>query len=777
MTCPRSPLATLARLLLALALPATLLLALAGAVAAPPAALAATVPFPADADWIGSGESYQACFQLGSDGCPLQKLNCPLVQPPSIAAVGGVLDTSLTVLQRTAACVPLVAQSPTPPGANGVQWATMELRNYASPATPGGALVGPTWRLRKAILKDPSQPFDPTTNPVAAPGNRLRVLLRNALPNDPAVPLDSCRPTIFPVCSDNPTQLCACNAASGVCDATDPEAFDCDTSDTSRTCTLAHVVEPAPNCFHGPQVTNLHFHGSHFSPQPHSDYVLLSLYSENQVTPPPPEPGDNPAIAVGTYQYDIAPVPWNQAPGTHWYHPHKHGSTAIQLVNGLAGAMIVTGELDDHLYGLYGVNPRRPRQLNRFEKVMVVQQIFPDVAFFQNGKKPPGFPPYPLVNGQLIPTIHMRYGEVQRWRFVSATTNPATQGTVTLDLDPVAFPGFDVRQIAQDGVQFHPLNYVRQPLGNAVDGYELAPGNRVDLLVRAPDAPATQAPTVFYVMRQVTGDVPEDERQAIAAQNRLVNEAAGVRLATGADAAASGALVRVFVSGVQSPAMHLPSQWPAMPPYLADLKATGAPRHVAFSMATDTAGGSRLGSPGSKFFIDGLQYSDSCAGQTLELDRAEEWRIFNNSVSEHPFHIHINPFQLTWRRWSVDSGGNKIAPRIQAFEPPYPWLDTISLKPGLLNRQSETRILYTAEDYTGATVLHCHFLAHEDRGMMTNVQLVCPTSNGVGSSPIAFGAPRADGTPDDCSVAPDHIAPLPACPASLLGDGGGHSGH
>jgi len=30
-----------------------------------------------------------------------------------------------------------------------------------------------------------------------------------------------------------------------------------------------------------------------------------------------------------------------QAPGTHWYHAHKHGSTAINVANGITGAFII----------------------------------------------------------------------------------------------------------------------------------------------------------------------------------------------------------------------------------------------------------------------------------------------------------------------------------------------------------------------------------------------------------------------------------------------------
>lgn len=728
----------------------------------------------------GAAEDTSGCTTLGPDGCPLQKLNCPLVQPPTLFAANGLLDTSLTVIEREVQCVPLVAQSSTVPTEDGVQWATMELRNYASPVTPGGALQGPTWRVRKAILEDPSERFDAVSNPVATPGTRLRVLLRNSLPNDPAVPLDGCEPALFPVCADNPTQVCSCNDPAGDCPPEELDRFVCDKQDPGRTCRVASIDQEAPNCFHGPEVTNLHYHGTHVSPQPHSDYVLLSLYSENQVDPPPPEPNGDPSIAIGTYQTDIDPFPWNQAPGTHWYHPHKHGSTAVQLINGMAGALLIGGELDDYLYGLYGVNPTSLEQLEAFEKVMVVQQVFPEAVFFQPGTKPTGYPPYPLVNGQLVPTIHMRYGEVQRWRFISATSNPATQQTVQLNLDPSDFPGFEVKQIAQDGVQFHPINYVRQPLGNAVDGYEMSPGNRVDLLVRAPDPPADMAPMTFYVTRRVFGEMPIETRQAIAAQDVLMNRRARVPGAAGEPdgQSSTGALVRVHVSGAQIPSMQLPSRWPDMPPFLEDQKAEGK-RFMAFSMPNDATGGSGQGTPQSAFFIDGLQYSHSCVGATLELGKVEEWRITNNSAPQHPYHIHINPFQLLSRRWGVTTGGQPTRYQTEEFEPPYPWMDTIALKPGRFNRLSETRILYEPEDFSGAWVIHCHFLGHEDRGMMTNVQAVCPTTSGTSTSPINFGTPLANGMGDDCQLPPSDAAPLVSCPAgAVMMEGDGHGvGH
>ena len=42
-----------------------------------------------------------------------------------------------------------------------------------------------------------------------------------------------------------------------------------------------------------------------------------------------------------------------QAPGTHWYHAHKHGSTAINVGNGMTGAFIIEGKYDDDLNAFY----------------------------------------------------------------------------------------------------------------------------------------------------------------------------------------------------------------------------------------------------------------------------------------------------------------------------------------------------------------------------------------------------------------------------------------
>ncbi len=92
-----------------------------------------------------------------------------------------------------------------------------------------------------------------------------------------------------------------------------------------------------PGCFN---TTNLHTHGLHASPQTQGD--LMTGVSSDDVRiriPPKDDPMDDDGWP-SERQYCVW-LPEFHAPGTHWYHAHVHGSTAIQLVNGLAGALIV----------------------------------------------------------------------------------------------------------------------------------------------------------------------------------------------------------------------------------------------------------------------------------------------------------------------------------------------------------------------------------------------------------------------------------------------------
>lgn len=76
-----------------------------------------------------------------------------------------------------------------------------------------------------------------------------------------------------------------------------------------------------PHCFN---TTNLHTHGFWVSPQGNSDNVFLKFKPQEKFD----------------YQFKMEP---NHPAGTYWYHAHLHGSTALQVSNGMAGPLIVEG--------------------------------------------------------------------------------------------------------------------------------------------------------------------------------------------------------------------------------------------------------------------------------------------------------------------------------------------------------------------------------------------------------------------------------------------------
>ena len=84
----------------------------------------------------------------------------------------------------------------------------------------------------------------------------------------------------------------------------------------------------------------------------------------------------------------------------------------------------------------------------------------------------------------------------------------------------------------------------------------------------------------------------------------------------------------------------------------------------------------------------------------------EEWTLQNPSNVTHPFHIHINPFQV------VAIGGVPL--------PQPEWRDTIDIP----KNGGTVTIRSRFEDFTGLTVLHCHIIPHEDLGMMQSVNLI-----------------------------------------------------
>ena len=125
-----------------------------------------------------------------------------------------------------------------------------------------------------------------------------------------------------------------------------------------------------------------------------------------------------------------------QAPGTHWYRAHKHGSTTIDVANGMTGAFIIEGGYDDALNSFYNADWTGPQPWARAQPVFLINQLQDPPNLFGGGATRGG----PLsfsVNGRFQPEITMQPGQVQLWRIA----NTSSRGGVFLAIRPCECDG------------------------------------------------------------------------------------------------------------------------------------------------------------------------------------------------------------------------------------------------------------------------------------------------------------------------------------------------
>ncbi|MFE2009022.1 multicopper oxidase family protein [Streptomyces sp. NPDC059491] len=416
----------------------------------------------------------------------------------------------------------------------------------------------------------------------------------------------------------------------------------------------AHAPHPA-NSF------NLHTHGLHVSPSEQADNVLREFM---------PLTEDEVAARVAEPRYEtVIHVPDDHPAGTYWYHPHLHGATAEQVVGGMAGVIIIEGDVDDV-----------PEIRAAADIVVCISELkFKDgrVPAFTSGNWVTGVASTFTVNGTVNPTLTLRPGEVQRWRLVGATAFTALPLQVTSTTS--GGDGLPLHQIAQDGVTFG------VPRTQSV--VELGMGNRADVLIRG-GTPGT------YELRA---------------------------------ASVSGPLMTIQVTGDPvEPPMELPASLPQGRPFLdeADITHPGADREVLFHADPNVFPGAfpnayrMLGThatpaadPTGDLTRDpayGL-FDPGHINHTLPLGTVERWTIRTDETipaRSHPFHLHTNQVLLTHRNG-------------QRLDPPV-WHDTIALAGGRPGQTATFLVRY--EDFTGDTYAHCHQLHHGDLGMMQTVR-------------------------------------------------------
>jgi len=178
--------------------------------------------------------------------------------------------------------------------------------------------------------------------------------------------------------------------------------------DIRLTYTNAMSTHSQEHCVDGPcrNMTNLHFHGLHVSPDAPQDDAITMMAMPGQVL-----------------RYTVN-IPLDQAPGLYWYHTHPHGESYQQDLDGMSGAIVIDG-MDRYVPEVQQMKERilvlRDRVLE--EKDPAGAELRRRVEIPAQGCGSSTDLPMHIftVNGEVRPQIAIAPGERQFWRIVNAS--------------------------------------------------------------------------------------------------------------------------------------------------------------------------------------------------------------------------------------------------------------------------------------------------------------------------------------------------------------------
>jgi FtsP/CotA-like multicopper oxidase with cupredoxin domain len=403
---------------------------------------------------------------------------------------------------------------------------------------------------------------------------------------------------------------------------------------------------------------NLHFHGLHVSPKGRSDNVFVTA-------------------APGTKRHYEVRIPSDHTGGLNWYHSHIHGMSERQIDRGFSGMIHIDGG-HTRIPELAAL-PRRffavsHLQLDAAGTVAPTPLVLTPVDDVTDS--------YDLVNGQIAPRLTMEPGSAEYWHFA----NFAGQWWYELSLEHHEF-----LLVAEDG------NPLRKP--RRVESLVLSPAKRFEVLVVAGD-PGTyrlanaghDVDGVFYDNAstlgtvEVTGnpvatrrlprtlvDWPDLRRAPIANRRKIV----------------FSEVISPFTRAGAAPSLeHMSHDMPGM-------RNVELEQAIAYNMTFD-------------FFLNGRRYDPEVTNTRVHVGDVEEWELVNDSTTDHPFHIHTNPFQV------IERNGQPV--------------ESESMRDvGILDKAGSLKFLIRFADFDGLTLYHCHNLFHEDQGMMATIRILPAT--------------------------------------------------
>ncbi|MEO1391138.1 MAG: multicopper oxidase family protein [Cyanobacteria bacterium J06634_6] len=334
--------------------------------------------------------------------------------------------------------------------------------------------------------------------------------------------------------------------------------------------------------------TNLHFHGLHISPD------IDNVFRE--------------VTAGGSYTYEFQ-IPDNHPAVTGWYHPHYHGLVAQQVFGGLAGPIIIRGDLDDI------------PEIQQAEEALLVLQDF-DAALVESpeilsplAKKWGREGVVLLANGQQNPIIELPQDGLLRLRLINASAS----------------------RIYQLQLKNHPWHLMATDRGAIAEPTELetlslSPGERAELLIPGQRQPGSY-PILSLPYDRGIGDM-------LSAMGDAMQQMPGLAPSKTTTLATLRYAARQRTVPVPLPKQLIP---------VASIATPVTTREFVLNHGNDAS------TKTAGFIINNQAFAMGRVDTQVSLNTVEDWHIINKASMDHPFHLHTNRFQVIERNGKPES--------------------------------------------------------------------------------------------------------------------------
>ncbi|MCA9298661.1 MAG: multicopper oxidase domain-containing protein, partial [Phycisphaerales bacterium] len=434
--------------------------------------------------------------------------------------------------------------------------------------------------------------------------------------------------------------------------------------------------------------------------------------------------------------------------GLNWYHPHIHGTTAIQVAAGASGALVVRGPVDE-VPGIADARERifvfktPPEGYDGLEDGVPCDEDHITFDYFPTLSSPRE-KQFNLVNGLERPRMVMAPGQIERWRFVHAgfldevymslfrSDDPNCE-QVRSDEGPI-----QLVQIARDGVTMpRPADGDGWPF--APQYFFMSPGYRIDMLLDGGQFEHGDTLCLFagrFLQVDTSGDddriIGQGELPTVDDILRRITDGDLVAIVNVTDAAGPPTETEMpdleAVAALAKSTMLQDGTLDALArcEEVAEIEDVDEIEQlsVLWALPAEVDGFDMCGCPDHNLNCENFEFTDRSRypfDRTLVRGEVDHWRL-QAGYDGHPFHIHVNPFLVC--PLPLPGSGHPNA-KSRLFEPPFAhWRDTY-----LVNLDRAVDMLTEYRAYTGAFVYHCHKLTHEDHGMMELIEICDPETD------------------------------------------------